>query len=409
MINRPVLDILRQWLCTLGALLCAAGTTLAQELSTPGAAPAGSPVAVTPALPLLQAVQRTHASRFDVPAAHAVDIARAVLPYAALATEVYCYLRSDETRPFEKRRDEDCPSEEMHHDHGWQRLAVYPTNTLPPKHLSDRGLRFAVYFMDMGPDQPVTLAVAFRGTEFSSWSDWHSNLHWFLPGRDQYQVLRDITHQVIADSKAQVQRTLQRPVAQWLVVTTGHSLGGGLAQLMAYKSREVQAAIVFDPSPVTGYYTCVQDEEVNCNVPVWRVYARGEVLSYVRSMLRKGYQLSENITELEFDGVGGNIVSKHSMPAFYRLLGRAEQDTPSPAWPASTLFARTSDCGCIAQRQSADWQQHQQRCAQAWADLVPTEADWLAAREDGLRADALQRRLQRLPPLQAQTRQLSQR
>jgi hypothetical protein len=384
----------------LALMLCWAGPAVAQTAGLPAVAPSAS-------APVLQAVQRTHASRFNVPSDHTVDIARAMLPYAALATEVYCYLRSDETRQVAQRRDEDCPSDEMHHDHGWQRLTVYPTKTMPPKDRSDRGLRFAVYFMDHGPQAPVTLAIAFRGTEFSSWTDWHSNLHWFLPGRDQYQVLRDITHQVIAESKEQVQRELRRPVAHWQVVTTGHSLGGGLAQLMAYKSREVSAVVAFDSSPVTGFYTCVDDHEVNCNVPVWRVYARGEVLSYLRSLMRKGYQLSENITELEFDGVGGNLISKHSMPSFYQLLRRAEQLPTASGWPAGNLFGSTSDCACIAQRQAVDWTAHAQRCATVWDDLAPTSADWLAAREDGLQADALQRRLQRLPPPVRRAQQVS--
>lgn len=386
---------LRLRLAAPAMLLVCAGMALA----VPAGGSTADAAAPASAEPAMKAIQRTHASRFDMPSAHATDIARAVLPYAALATEVYCYMRSDASRPFLQRRDEDCPSDEMHHAHGWQRLTVYPTDELPPRKLGDRGLRFALYYKDNGPQQPVMLTLAFRGTEFSSWPDWHSNLHWFLPGRDQYQVLRDITHQVIANSKAEVQQALQRPVDQWQIVTTGHSLGGGLAQLMAYKSREINAAVVFDPSPVTGYYTCVEDEEVNCNVPVWRVFARGEVLSYVRSLMRKGYRLSENITEIEFDGVAGNIISKHSMPNFYQLLQRAQQSPDSTAWPASNLLAKASDCACIGKRQSEQWQLHQDRCAPVWATLVPSEAEWLPAREDGLHADALQRRVQRLPPV----------
>ena len=286
------------WCLLVAAALCGPLVAVAQVAGAPTAPSTSGHDPVTDVAEPLTAVVRTHASRFALPATNAADIAHAVLPYARLSTEVYCYLRSDDTRVVQQRREEACPDDAPHARHGWHRLAVYPTGTLPPKGMSDRGLRLAVYMQDDGPHKPVRLAIAFRGTEFTSWLDWHSNLHWFLPGRDQYQVLRDIAQQVIDQAKERAQTRLQRPVTQWQIVTTGHSLGGGLAQLMAYKIPDVAAAVTFDPSPVTGFYTCVEDHEVNCNVPVWRLYARGEVLAYVRALMRKGYSLSENITEV---------------------------------------------------------------------------------------------------------------
>jgi pimeloyl-ACP methyl ester carboxylesterase len=228
-----------------------------------------------------------------------------------------------------------------------------------------------------------------------------------MPGRDQYQVLRDIAHHVIEESKLRAQQRLNRPVTDWQIVTTGHSLGGGLAQLMAYKVPGVAAAVAFDPSPVTGFYTCVEDHEVNCNVPVWRIYARGEVLAYVRALMRKGYNLSENITEVEFDGVAGNPIHKHSMPNFLTLLQRAEGHQLSAQWQATGLFVASGDCQCMAQRQPRDWQAHHARCIEAWQQLAPTAVDWMRAREDALHADAMQRRLERLQLLTSPEQQIS--
>lgn len=38
------------------------------------------------------------------------------------------------------------------------------------------------------------------------------------------------------------------------IIATGHSLGGGLAQFMAYAIPEIDLVYAFNSSPVTAYY-----------------------------------------------------------------------------------------------------------------------------------------------------------
>jgi len=285
-----------------------------------------------------------------------------MLPQAALAAAAYCddIFEWKAQRGGELLADPACSNRPALHyleRTGWVRLFAFSGEN-NPAHVEGltghpRGLRFTVFAKDLG--DTVHLAVAFRGTDFSSWTDWHSNLRWFLPGRDQYDVVAELVPGILARAKQAVMAQRgQQAVAHWQITSTGHSLGGGLAQLFAYKSREVDAAVVFDPSPVTGYHSCVKDDEVHCNVPVWRIYQRGEILAYLRGATRLFYQLSENITELELDLFNGRgAVGKHSMPELFTHLHDAvialrgdEATEPS----ARRMLASRPDCTCWAVR-----------------------------------------------------------
>jgi len=344
------------WTCSLLAALCSPAHAdwldTRAELEAEGL-PVPPPLAQPPAPDPLDARHRTHEFRRARPLPNVDGYAAALLPYAALATEVYC------SAIVEQKPDSDqCHDDGLAAAHGWKLLKRYPTDLSGPHNF--HGMIFASYYRERGPADAPEIAIAFRGTDFKSPADWHANLRWFLPGRDQYDVLADWAPQVIRESKALADEQLQAELAaqgrsrlntNWQIVSTGHSLGGGLAQLLAYKSSEVNGAVAFDPSPVTAFTSCVADQEVNCNVPVWRVYERGEILSYVRAVTRLFYALSENITELEFNLMGGNPIVNHSIRRFHDSLKRhLEQRPPIARWLQADLFQPRPDCECSRNR-----------------------------------------------------------
>jgi len=141
------------------------------------------------------------------------------------------------------------------------------------------------------------VVVAFGGTAASSWDDWKSNLRWvlFFASKDEYTVLTD------AFLPAFVQEYQRRETdAEWSwlkdarVISTGHSLGGGLAQRFAYplqaksKIPTVKEGYAFDPSPVSGKRSSPDFNEQAQGLTIYRIYNRGEILASLRSVVRFG-------------------------------------------------------------------------------------------------------------------------
>jgi pimeloyl-ACP methyl ester carboxylesterase len=144
-------------------------------------------------------------------------------------------------------------------------------------------------------DSCSEVSIAFRGTTGSS-ADWVSNFH--QVGRiaydDYYRQLRRNVGPIMkriaalpcygqADSKPQI-------------VSVGHSLGAGLAQMHAlahptYRPDlpRIAKVFAFDPSPVTGadlvdHRTLMQNAK---GLEIDRVYQNGEVLSYLRKLTQQ--------------------------------------------------------------------------------------------------------------------------
>lgn len=198
---------------------------------------------------------------------------------------------------------------------------------------------------------PPVVAVVFRGTD-RSWRDWRSNLHWFtrfIPlYEDQYTFLsRVLGKEFVEKSVVLGLGAPTGPYKDVRVVSTGHSLGGGLAQHFAYSlplksttditTPRVSQVYAFDPSPVTGWFTVDADvREANAReLVIDRIFEHGEVLAYLR--LVQSYILPPSaqapaIREIRFNFRDtNNIFASHSMTRLACDLALARTLPPKAA------------------------------------------------------------------------------
>jgi pimeloyl-ACP methyl ester carboxylesterase len=136
------------------------------------------------------------------------------------------------------------------------------------------------------------VSIAFRGTMGWNGGDWFSNADRFYSPYDDYyhQIRRNIDGIIHAIRGLDCYR---RARSQPQIVSTGHSLGGGLAQLAALANKpngpRITKVFAFDPSPVTGAHL-VEKELLRANaagLTIDRIYQEGEVLSYARDVIQE--------------------------------------------------------------------------------------------------------------------------
>jgi hypothetical protein len=185
------------------------------------------------------------------------------------------------------------------------------------------------------------VAVIFRGTESPDLNDWRSNFRWitrFFPGEDEYTVaVKDVTKDLAAEV-ARRQQDGRLPRSNLMLFASGHSLGGGLAQQLAYAYPPAEApdtlpkistVYAFDPSPVTGWFTIEKTlREKNAGqLKIDRIFEHGEALAYVRLLLSYALPPQANapaISEVRYDVVpSNNPVGNHSMGAMALKLAEA--------------------------------------------------------------------------------------
>jgi len=146
-----------------------------------------------------------------------------------------------------------------------------------------KGLYYEVWFHQK-EDQPTIAAIVFKGSE--SANDWKTNARWIRKlinpkTYDYYDQLNDTADTLISQIKNEANPK------SIVIVTAGHSLGGGLAQFMAYRINEIKTVYAFNPSPVTAFYdvdakTRKQNKQ-DCNI--YRIYESGEALSPIRKLM----------------------------------------------------------------------------------------------------------------------------
>ena len=141
-------------------------------------------------------------------------------------------------------------------DRGWRRLAVSipergPNHAAVTSCVDRHGLYYETYVhVPARGAQPDMAVIAIRGTEnyafFEQMRDWRANFSAAV-GSDpaQYKLARQTITPLLAH--------LAGEYGKIPIYVTGHSLGGGIAQQMAYTSERITAAYVFDSSPVTNW------------------------------------------------------------------------------------------------------------------------------------------------------------
>jgi pimeloyl-ACP methyl ester carboxylesterase len=272
---------------------------------------------------------------YDDPIAVA-KLAPGQLPFAILSENAYfdvesrdllrdklkqqCGLGDDEIAKLVRRRNTREGCERLPHP-GWTMWPDFPRGETWCA-ATHNGLHVEVWEKSAAPR---TIAVVFRGTEFTDLHDWEANLRWFLRFlpwfEDQYSVVgKRLAGDVERELLARLARD-PKALDGVEIVSTGHSLGGGLAQNFAYafppkgaqsSVRPVARVYAFDPSPVTGWSAVASDvREVNAaKLATARIFEHGEVLAFIR--LAISYVLPPSKEAPAVSEIRYNFVAKHN-------------------------------------------------------------------------------------------------
>lgn len=229
--------------------------------------------------------------------------------YALLSAQIYEEGR--EKKPKQLARDQ------VIRKSGWKRRAdLEPTPPQPRWSWKVGDLRYQVWEKSQTNGQ-VLVAVVFRGTDWYQLGDWFANLRWgtrFIPfSWDQYDQTRSLIPELIPDIlEAYKGKTVT-------IISTGHSLGGGLAQQALYCTPIIADAYTFDPSSVTGYSSVKRElrNESRKGTRIYRIYEDREILVLLRELVKQVWPISHSdpsIIEMRYNVMRGGMLTNHSMP-----------------------------------------------------------------------------------------------
>ena len=291
-----------------------------------------------------QIVERPPGSRLLSPPQPALPEARRDLDFALLSQAAY-----DQTPYGMKNKKENMRNAEGDlKGQGWSFWPPFGESTGLPQKLENVHLRAQVWINE----SENAVAVTFGGTVVGNEMDWISNFRWFIPlDKDEYTLTVEAFGPAFVEEFVKNIRRQMREPDSIRLYSTGHSLGGGLAQQFAYSLPlspdvpRVRKVFAFDPSPVTGYFSVnpgVRDKN-KTGLLIDRIYERGEILAYLRSIMNFLHTPSARNAEIRhvrynlFPTV--NPFSGHSITELAAMLWDLV-NPPSAEAPAAAAWRR---------------------------------------------------------------------